>query len=362
MRRRLFAIVYMLLDLAARVWSFVRNTWDRIHLYVRVFVTVSFVFILGPVVIGYILHVLWPDHRVIIQNAWGSGDKEVGRQNDPESNPVGPMAIRSARQVSCILDQVNKRLKCYDNEAHFRLIDMPSSTVDDVAISDDGHMALLDSAVAGVVYVLDPTGALAGTLTIAGQLIDNPSASTAVFVADGGVWVEVGHGKTVEIGDSEGHAVSNRRDWPGRPGDDITTLLRAEVEDQRSGIAEVFVYRRSDNALKWSQTLTFTRAIVEISSLDSDKEGNVYLGVTTADQQPIPPYDFVMPRLVVVCLASDGTEVGRIDVEPASAADEQSRPVTVVRPRTIDVLRETDNGVAITRYDFDWWIRLKAIL
>jgi hypothetical protein len=175
---------------------------------------------------------------------------------------------------------------------------------------------------------------------------------TGLFADDNGIYVERDHEAVVRIADANGVADPNRPELVGRPSRDGRLLLSAAIGDPMTGEIQVSAVDRSSGQPAWQQTLHLAVPVIHIVTLDSDRQGMVYVAVDVGREAPTPPYPILDERIVIARLGSGGAPRGLLEVPPLPTADESFRPITVDDDGTIYVMAAGDGSLAVTRYVF----------
>lgn len=254
---------------------------------------------------------------------WGSDERSVGREEADESNPEGPMALAVSGDGSLwILDQVNQRLlRVRKGAAKPDVVKLPLTAAQDVKVSSDGHVLVLDRLADKAVYIVDRDGKSPGTLPLAGKGLRETGGGTGVFVdAKGDVFAEREHGPLVHLGNTAGTVSSDRHELIGRPAQDGRSLLSAGLNGRYAVF--VAVVDRERGAQRFTRLLPQTEPVQYILELDGDRNGVVYLALVVGE----PGHGHV----VVHCLgAEDGAPHGEVDLPLSPLADESFRDLAV---------------------------------
>ncbi len=291
-----------------------------------------------------------PKGAVVITGGYGSAEGKFGRRRDPESNPEAPMAVAAGADGQlAIVDQVNRRILRYKDGKLAGTISIGGDTVQDLAFGRDGKLLVLDRLVDGNVQVYDSDGKLTNEVALAGKGVTEGGGVTGVFADDDGIYVERDHEAVVRIADANGQADPNRPELVGRPSRDGRLLLAAEIAD---GDVLVGAVDRASGQPLWKQPLHLGIPILHIITLDSDRNGMVYLAVDVGHEAPAPPYQIVDEHILLVRLGSGGAARGLLEIPPLPTADESFRPITVDDDGTVYVMAAGDDGLAVTRYVF----------
>jgi hypothetical protein len=267
-----------------------------------------------------------PRGEVVLRASWGSGVGELGRSE--HGAPEGPMsfAVDDAGRMH-VLDQVNARIQVFEKSEAPRVVPLPSSTYQDLALTADGGTVVVDQLGTGTVGYLDASGEMTHSIPIAGPNIDDPAAVTALFAREDGTWLEVEHQHLVRIADARGEPDPDRPVMPGRFSRDGSAAMRVAMTSPTSARLTVEHFGSSGAAVE--TTLAFDENLLAIRSLDSDLEGRAYVVVDQILEDADDPDVIVDEHQTMVVVGEDGKELERFDVEVPPTADEQKRPITI---------------------------------
>lgn len=251
--------------------------------------------------------------------AWGSGPDQLGRERPEEANPMGPMSFAAnAKGRVVVLDNVNDRLvlKSEDGRTE-RTVTLGGGYPEDVAMGDDGSMAVLDRHREKAVSVFDENGQPAGKLPLVGDGIDDPGSVTGIVIDGDTVYAERAHSALVKLGTTKGQPATDRSEIPGRPSRDGLSFLRAGIVDAATGRAYVVSTQRSPEQHRYTRELRLEAPLRQIVLLDTDRSGVVAFGaeVETAGGQT---------EIRIVCMEpAQGVPIGTATV-PANTLPEES--------------------------------------
>jgi hypothetical protein len=248
-----------------------------------------------------------------------------------------------------VLDQVNGRLVRYGANGELEAtIPIDRANAQDVAIADDGAIAVLDRYGEGDVALYGENGKLAGTLPLVGEGIEAPGDVTGVFVDGNDVYAESEHGPLVKIGDTSGTPANPRETIPGRPTRDGKAYLKAGITDAKAGRTYVIANERPSEAHLFTREIRFEGVVWHIVLLDTDREGTIYFA---AEIQP--GAEGTDPNVVVLACLDGATGVPKGSAElPANTLPEESfRDLVVLDEGGVVATLRTEKGVSYTRYD-----------
>jgi hypothetical protein len=249
------------------------------------------------------------------------------------------MSLAAAGEGVVVLDQVNRRVVRFDARGNVLGTVRATPTTQDVAVTNDGGLALLDRLVGKAVTLVDAGGREVGKLPLAGKGIDDPGLTTGVFIDGDRVYAERGHGALVLLGTTDGRPAQERTELSGRPSRDGSLLLSAGITSPERGRLYLNVFDRRKNALRFTRTLDVAPRVSSIALLDSDTRGIVYLGVVrgTGDAEEIR----------VGCHdPQDGHELSSVTLPASTMPEETFRDLVVMPDGRIVVAVRSEQGVA----------------
>lgn len=293
-----------------------------------------------------------PGGAVRVRAAWGAAPGALGRKGDPETAAEGPMSLVADGQGRIwVLDQANRRVQRFTAEgAVDRVVPIGGDTAQDLRVTRDGRLVLLDRLGEGNVQVLGAGGEPLGEVPLKGRGIGEGGGTTGVFLdGRGGVYVEREHRALFRIADESGRADPARPSVPGRPRRDGGAYLNAAILDRGAGLVTVSA-KTADDRLLWETPVGLGAPVLHIALLDSDAAGNTYVAGEVGRESPTPPYRLVDVRLVIVGLAPNGTVRGTLSLDATPAAEESFRPLEVADDGTIYRLVRTPAGVVVEAY------------
>jgi len=260
---------------------------------------------------------------------------------------MGPMSFAvDARGRVYVLDEVNGRIVRHapDGKAE-SATPIALRTPQDIAVADDGSMAVLDRFAGKEVAVYDESGAMKGELPLEGTGIDDTGAVTGVFVDGKDVYVEKEHGPLVKIGTTSGAKADPRTEIPGRPSRDGLSYLNAGITDAEAGRAYVSSIERATGQHRFTRELRLKSFIRSIVLLDSDKTGQIYFAAEVG-----PPSG--EGSVLLTCLEPlKGVVVGNAVLPENTLPEETFKDLTVLDGGGVLYAVRSEQGVAYQRYD-----------
>lgn len=274
------------------------------------------------------------DAGVLVAARWGSRRGELGRLRPQEGNPEGPMSFARAGDDLLVLDQVNARVARYDAKGNLRGTFDATETTQDIAVAKDGTVALLDRLVDKTVRLVDKDGRAIGTLPLPEDRVGDPGLVTGVFVDGKDVYVEKEHGALARIGSVDGSPAEPAL-LTGRPSKDGALLLMATLSPPEA-VVTLNAFDRKLGSLRFARAIQFPRPARQVTLLDTDMRGTIYLGVLGGSPQMVQ----------IACLdPGDGHAIGRVAVPTSDTPEESFRDFSVGDDGTIVLALRTEDGV-----------------
>jgi hypothetical protein len=283
--------------------------------------------------------------ETVVRARWGGKPGELGKRAANESNPEGPMSFAvDERGRAFVLDQVNSRVQVFEAGKAPKTVPLPSDTFQDVALAKNDGLVLLDRLSTGSVAFVDGTAKVTHEIALAGRGVSDAGDVTALFSREDGTWVEVKHQNLVRIADADGNPLEEREIVQGRFGEN-GTLLRAS----KSGASSAFVAAKTASGVAPLAKIGFDLPISEISALETDARGRIFLGANLVRESAFPPYDVEETAEVVVVLAPTGAELARVALPASTGAEESFRRVRVGADGALYQLAFDEHGATLRR-------------
>ncbi|MEZ4220328.1 MAG: hypothetical protein R3B13_05305 [Polyangiaceae bacterium] len=242
-----------------------------------------------------------------------------------------------------VLDQVNSRVEVFGAEQP-RSIPLPADTYQDVVLTRNSGLAVLDRLVTQTVAYVDGEGRTTHEIALVGQGVPEGGDVTALFQRDDGTWVEVKHQNLVRIADADGNALEDREIVQGRFG--ANGVLRAS---KRGDHAVFLAQKRPGVPAEALAKLTFQLGVWQVLSLETDAQGRIALGVSLIEESPTPPFDLVRAEEAVVLLAPNGAELSRITLPASTGPEESFRRIRLGADGVLYHLAYQSEGVTLRR-------------
>lgn len=279
--------------------------------------------------------------------SWGSGADQLGRERPDEGNPLGPMSFTTdAKGRLLVLDGVNGRLvRRGADGSPDTLIDIDVINPEDIAVGEDGSIAVLDRFRDKSVALFDESGRPLGKLPLEGDGVPDVGSITSITVDGGDVYAEREHGPLVKLGSLSGQPAADRTEIPGRPSRDGLSFLNAGIIEAPAGRAYVSSVERATGNHRYTRELRLEAPLRQIHLLDTDQAGTVYFGAELERSE-------TETSLIVVCLeALSGLPMGSVAVPANTLAEESFRDFVVLPGGGVLHALRTEQGVSYTRYD-----------
>jgi hypothetical protein len=275
---------------------------------------------------------------------WGTRDGELGHNRRQEGNAEGPMSIATDGDTTIVLDQVNGRLVKIGPDGKPRgNMNVPVTAADDIAVSGDGKIAVLDKLADKTVAIMGQDGKVVGRLPLQGKGVEETGGVTGVFVDGKNVYAEYEHGTLVLLGDTSGKANEDRTQIPGRPSRDGKYLWSVGITDGPSGRLWLSSMDRQTMASRFTRELKMGMTVHAIRMLDTDKQGTVYLATEIEAGQV---------ALLLTCISpADGHPLGSVQLPANTEPEESLRDLAVLDEGGVVYQHRTQDGVTIGKYD-----------
>jgi hypothetical protein len=243
-----------------------------------------------------------------------------------------------------VLDQVNGRVEIFEGAKAARSIPLPADTFQDVVLTQNDGLAVLDRLVTESVAFVNAQGNVTHEIALAGRGVAEGGDVTALFQRPDGTWVEVQHQNLVRIADAEGNPLEERDIVQGRFG--RTGVLRASKSGERAAFVAQKVVGRPAEALA---KVSFELPVFQILSLETDSHGRVFLGASLLEESPVPPFDVLRAEEVVVVLEPNGAELTRVTLPASTGPEESFRRIRVGADGVLYHLAYEEQGATLRR-------------
>ena len=283
---------------------------------------------------------------VVLRAPWGGGPGELGRRAANESSPEGPMSFAVAKNGRAyVLDQVNSRVSVFDGGSAVRTLPLPADTFQDIAVREDGGVALLDRYGAESVAFLSTEGRLTHEVPLAGDGVPSGGDVTALFQHEDGTWVEVQHGSLVRIADAQGNALDERNVIPGRLMADGSAIRMSKSGASAAWLAVTPPGERARALTR----VEFELPVLQLLGLETDATGRIVIAADLAEESPEPPFALLDARETIVVLSRDGAELERFELPAATGGEESLRRVRLGPDGAIHHMSFSESGVTVRK-------------
>lgn len=288
------------------------------------------------------------DPDIFFKAGWGSSRMDqLGRTRPSEANPEAPMSLTvDGKGRMYVLDQVNGRVLRVgaDGKPESVIPLKQQEAAQDVAISDDGNVAVLDRYSSKSIVLYDEKGNSLGEIPLQGEGLEETGLATGIFVDGKDVYVEKEHGPLVRVGTTDGKPSTDRGEVPGRPSRDGQSFINAGVIDVAAGRMYVSAIDRPTMQHRFTRELRHGAEIHGILMLDTDKLGTIYLA-TQLNQNGTEV-------VVLTCLEPlKGYPTGSATLPVNTMPEETFRDFAVLDDGGLIYSVRTEEGVSYQRYD-----------
>lgn len=294
------------------------------------------------------------DGEVVVQGGWGAGSSEFGRRD--EASRPGPMSLAVDDQGTVyVLDQVNRRVVAYDAGGQLdRVISIASEATEEIAVGPGQGLWAL---------VYEPGDRPGYRVTRFARSGDSPAEQvplsrtiqlvTGIFITGTAslpeVWVEQRHDiQTQVVADGRGVPASmqtaNVLGRPDRSRPD-TRLTARRTGPYQAMVIRVLPGRSTHREL----TVTTPLPIVAIQELETDRAGNIFLGLLLGEDSGTPDHELVNARKVMLVHRGHDRTPLTVHLEHERATD-AFRQVAVSPDGSIHQLHTTGQGVTVRRW------------
>jgi hypothetical protein len=285
--------------------------------------------------------------ETVFRAPWGGRPGELGKKEAHESAPEGPMSFAvDEHGRAFVLDQVNFRVEVFEPGHEPKTVSLPSDTFQDIALAKNDELVLLDRLSTSSLAFVDGSGKVTHEIGLVGRGVSDAGDVTALFQRDDGIWIEVGHQNLVRIADADGNPDVDRTIVQGRFAADGKSVLRAS----RSGDSAAYVARKIGGASAAPiARVSFPMPIQELSALETDARGRIFLGASLAEEADAPPFDILGAADVVVVLSPSGSELARVELPANLGAEESFRRIRVGADGALYHLHYDETGATLQK-------------
>lgn len=283
-------------------------------------------------------------NQVVLQGGWGSDVNQFGSSIPTEGERQGPAVFTLDKQENIyVLDQLNKRIQKFSDKGQFLSeIKLPTATADDLTIDTNGDIFVLDQFGKRQIYKLDSKGNVINTLPI-GPEADN---ITNISAENGNLFLETGHDKVLQLikGD-QSFDTKSAPTVPGRKIKGLPEFVKAKF-DQKISVDVINL----ENAPSLKTEIESARTIEYIVSLDTDQNGNIYVGGYIFDQAQ--DHKVNAAQFAVIAFDQKGNYIGEVDMPEAQYLFTK-RPIVVSDSGNIYQMQTTKDRFEIVKWTLD---------
>lgn len=281
---------------------------------------------------------------------WGSNAHEVGRIDGDESASEGPMsfAVTSAGEIY-VLDQVNLRVLVFRSDGTQRLeIPIAANSYQDIEVTGDGHILLLDRLAHPSILVIDESGGIVAEREVLGDGIPEGGGITAMFARRDGVWLEYTHSYVVKLLDT-GFRSSTRYAQPGRIYRQGIANASAALDRSR-GVASIWLSDPSGKATHSSAEISLEYPIARIITIDSDAAGYLHVFLHVVEPDPLDPRKVASEKVVGIRYDENLVQTGKLTSPHTITEWEQFREFRVTDAGAVYQMAFDSEGVRFYRW------------
>lgn len=287
---------------------------------------------------------------VVFFAPWGSGEGRLGRREAEESDPAGPMGfVLDDAGRAAVLDQVNSRVVVFAKGQQVEEIELPADTYQDLQLDEDGNLVLMDRLARRSVELFDPRGKQIARIDLEGSGVPEGGGTTALFLREDGVWVEVEHTRLVRVADARGRPDQKRPQVGGRFSADGAWLISAAREGRNQAAILARPAAASGELPRLFSRVGFPLPIMHLLALESDSAGRVLLAAHLARFDKEAPFGVSEERIEAVLLGPDGSEIDRVRLEAPRGALDQFRTLRLSPDGVLYHLYYDESGVSLRR-------------
>lgn len=235
------------------------------------------------------------DFELFYELGWGGGEREVGRLDGHEAASEGPMSfhVTHGGERLYVLDQVNMRVVLHDVHAvkEDSIVEyyLPGDTFQDLLVTGDGHIIVMDRLVRSSLLIFSPDGSVLDEIGLLGRGIPKGGGITGMFEWDGEIWVEYGHLYNVRVLD--------RRLLPCRrsvvPGRRFRWPLTVNGRLDGMGGVEIWLEELWSGVALSHRDLFMDHDINRIIWLESDEKDRIHIMFHLLEFEPTRPWGVV---------------------------------------------------------------------
>ncbi len=287
------------------------------------------------------------DFELFYELGWGGGEREVGRLDGHEAASEGPMSFYVTKGGESIgerleerleerlyvLDQVNMRVVRHDVHAvkEDSIVEyfLPGDTFQDLLVTGDGHIIVMDRLVRSSLLIFSPDGSVLDEIGLLGRGIPKGGGITGMFEWDGEIWVEYGHLYNVRVLDTR-LLPCNRIILPGRR---FRRHLTVNAGLDGMGGVEIWLDELWSGLALSYRDLFMDHDINRIIWLESDEKDRIHIMFHLLEFEPTRPWGVVHESTAGVVLD-----------ENLNILSEFASPFTIVEHEQFREFQVTSDG------------------
>ncbi len=290
-----------------------------------------------------------PAGTVIAHLPWGGTGYAVGKLEGNESSPEGPMSFTLAADgLMYVLDQVNLRVLALRSDGTIaREIPIPTATFQDLAVSPDGSLILLDRLAESALVVIDPNGKTAGEFPVVGEGISEGGGVTAMFARPDGVWLEFGHTYVVRVLGRD-LTPCTREVQPGRILVRGKRSVSAAIDYQ--GGARLWLGDLETGAITAETEIRLPDRIARIIWIEPDAAGHLHVMVHLLDFDEFDFHKVTVDKVVGLEYDADLNLLDSFESPHVIVEYEQFREFLVTEQGGVYQMALGDDGMSLVRW------------
>ncbi|MFH2008710.1 MAG: hypothetical protein ABI333_19135 [bacterium] len=291
--------------------------------------------------------------EVVLSLPWGGSGYALGRHDGDEAASEGPASfVVSPRGEIYVLDQLNSRvLKFADDGTLEKEIPIPAVTFEDLAVTADGVIVLLDRLVRRSLLLVNERGVILAEYSVEGYGIPEGGLITAMFMRDDGVWLEYGHTHVVHVLDSRLQPCG-RSVLPGRIFERDRTSVFAATD--RQGGARIWIEELATGDVVAEAEIVLAQRIERIIWIAPDWDRQLHVLLHVLELDPEEPHEVVADKVVGLRYDAELNELGTFESPYTIKVWEQFREWYVTERGVLYQLVVDNDGVTLLRWRWSW--------
>jgi hypothetical protein len=255
-----------------------------------------------------------------------------------------------------VLDQLNHRLQHFSRDGQpLGARNLALLTPQDLTMTRDGRLLVLDRAAEKTVAVINPDGTERGRIALEGAGVTQTGSVTGVFADGDNVYVERQHGPLVRVGDTNGQSAAERDEVPGRPTRDGRAWVTVGVTDLATGRMYINAVARPSREHMYTRELLLNTEVRHVLMLDSDRQGVVYIAVAMITRSGAVSADggggVETERVLLLCVdETTGRPTGQATLPANTSAEETMRDLVALDEGGVLYAVRSADGVEYRQY------------